>query len=106
LDVISQIRLQLCKDRILLHHAEWSNFRKDSGRAHEAWDLLNCLARMSVQRFAAEKLLIDELTFSEEGDRWTFDRIPQMPLLGFLTGSVLSLGIWLAAALIVLKLVA
>ena len=60
---------------------------------------------MNVQRLAMEKLLIEEFASLEEGERWTFDRIPQMPLLGFLAGSFLSLGIWLGAVWIGLKLI-
>ncbi len=59
---------------------------------------------MHIERSVMDKLLVDEFTPGEDAERWSFDRIPQMPLLGFITGSAFSGAIWLAAWL-VLKLV-
>ncbi len=36
----------------------------------------------------------------EEADELVNDRLPGMPLLGFLTGTVLSLGIWAGLAVL------
>lgn len=36
----------------------------------------------------------------EESDELSNDRLPGMPLLGFLTGTVLSLGIWAGLAML------
>ena len=52
-----------------------------------------------------EKLLIEEFAAFEDRERLTYDRLPEMPLLGFLTGSIFSLAIWLGALWIALKLV-
>ena len=39
----------------------------------------------------------------DEVDELTNDRIPGLPLLGFFTGTVLSLAIWLAVAVVALS---
>jgi hypothetical protein len=44
---------------------------------------------------------LDEL---DEADELVNDRLPGMPLLGFLTGALLSLAIWGAVAVVALSL--
>lgn len=50
-----------------------------------------------MQRIA---LQLDEL---DEADELTNDRLPGMPLLGFVTGALLSLVIWGAVAVVALS---
>lgn len=40
------------------------------------------------------------LTHYEDADELVNDRLPGMPLLGFLTGTVLSLGLWAGLAML------
>lgn len=44
---------------------------------------------------------VDELT---DADELTGDRLPGMPLLGFLTGSILSLALWGVVAVVALSM--
>ena len=51
----------------------------------------------AMQRIAYH---VDEM---EEADELTNDRLPGMPLVGFLTGAMLSLAIWGAVAVVALS---
>lgn len=51
----------------------------------------------AMQRIAYN---LDEL---DEADELTNDRLPGMPLVGFLTGALLSLAIWGAVAVVALS---
>lgn len=44
---------------------------------------------------------VDEI---DDADELTNDRLPGMPLLGFLTGAILSLAIWGAVAVVALSM--